>query len=117
MSNFLKFSQNFSKKKNISFSKIHFITLQNYISSIKFFCYIVGTKVENSFEITRRSDTSIAELRESIYEKKNRVFNGDFEAEDLIPWKLPEEKHDRTFKIKSCQTKSMTKLLELRVAR
>ncbi|CAB4425218.1 unnamed protein product [Rhizophagus irregularis] len=30
---------------------------------------------------------------------------------------LPEEKHDRTFEIKSCQTKSTTKLLELRVAR
>ncbi|CAB4490309.1 unnamed protein product [Rhizophagus irregularis] len=26
-------------------------------------------------------------------------------------------KHDRTFEIKSCQTKSTTKLLELRVAR
>ncbi|PKK69605.1 hypothetical protein RhiirC2_780789 [Rhizophagus irregularis] len=45
-------------------------------------------KVKNIFEITRRLDTSIVELGESIYEKKNRIFNGDFEAKDLILWKV-----------------------------
>ncbi|GET63920.1 hypothetical protein GLOIN_2v1794374 [Rhizophagus irregularis DAOM 181602=DAOM 197198] len=60
----------------------------NYISSIKFFCYIVSTKVENTLEITGRSDTSIAKLKNLIYEKKRRVFKNEFEACDLILWKV-----------------------------
>ncbi|RGB42311.1 hypothetical protein C1646_662393 [Rhizophagus diaphanus] len=78
----------FSKKKNISLSKIHFITLRNYTSSIKLFCYIVGTKIETAFEITSRSDTSIAKLKDLIYEKKKRVFENESDASDLILWKV-----------------------------
>ncbi|GET63923.1 hypothetical protein GLOIN_2v1794374 [Rhizophagus irregularis DAOM 181602=DAOM 197198] len=47
-----------------------------------------STKVENTLEITGRSDTSIAKLKNLIYEKKRRVFKNEFEACDLILWKV-----------------------------
>ncbi|CAB5176496.1 unnamed protein product [Rhizophagus irregularis] len=67
---------------------IHVEFKKNYTSSIKLFCCIVGTKIENTLEITSGSDTSIAKLKDLIYEKKKRVFENEFDACDLILWKV-----------------------------